>query len=86
MDRCLGLRPRLLFGAPLALFLWVAVCEWSEREADGLTVARQRRAERYILVMKEMPEQILNTGPRADSGRVQGEAGCLKKRGDGCCD
>jgi hypothetical protein len=29
--------------------------------------------------MREMPEQMLNTGPRADSGLVQGEAGCMKR-------
>src|SRR5438309_9349550 len=33
--------------------------------------------------MKEMPEQMLNAGPRADSGHVQGEAGRRKRLGAG---
>ena len=34
-------------------------------------------------LVKEMPEQMLNTGPRADGSSVLEEAGCWKRPGAG---
>jgi hypothetical protein len=64
----------------LALFLRSTLFEWATGKVTHLPEGRGRGALNVISwLVKEMPEQMLNAGPKVVGGRVQGEAGCRKR-------